>query len=305
MKDEFAGPGAALNSIAVDQDQPQMINLLRARDRVYRRAKLWQGSYVSLTVFLGMVGVVSSSELKPYFGLAGILVLLLDVGFLEQHLKDLCKLGARLGEDFDIGVLKLQRNTFLTDMEVAPEEVHEYSSTVLDSERERQLRGWYDPCVAEVPLPVGRVICQRLNVTYDASLRMKYACGLLVAAILFVVPLLFAGLAMGMTWADVVSALGAALPALNWALRERSKNLEVAVQLKKLQSELDKLWLRVLVGAAEDELKVSSRLLQDGIFRHRAATTMVFGWIYQRLRPKREEQVGHVARRLIDQFKLV
>lgn len=302
MNNEVVNP--AMNAIASEQDKPEMIALLRARDRVYRHAKLWQGTYVWVTVVLGVAGVVVSSEWKPFFGLAGILALLLDVAFLDQHLKDLCKLGARLGEDFDIGVLQLPRNTFVTDKEVPPEVVHEYSCTLLPPERERQLRGWYEPCVAQVPPAAGRLICQRLNVSYDEGLRTRYARWLLAAAIVFVVGLLFGALALGMAWADVVSAFGAALPALNWALRERNKNLEVAGQLAKLQGELERLWWRVLAGAGNHELEAASRQLQDAIFRQRASTTLIFGWVYQRLRTAREESAAHVAGRLVDDFHL-
>lgn len=280
-----------------------MIALLRARDRVYRHAKLWQGTYVWLTVVLGVIGVLANSYWKPFFGLAGIAALLLDVAFLERHLKHLCKLGARLGEEFDLAVLKLPRNAFASEQAVSPEDVHRYSAQLLDAKREQELRGWYERTVSEVPLSPARLICQRLNVSYDGYLRVKFANWLLVVVVAIVLLLFFAALALDMKLADVVSAAGAALPALSWALRERNKNVDLERQLEKLRGELDRLWRRVLAGAPEGELEIGSRQLQDAIYRHRTSTTLIFGWVYNRLRDGGEELAAHVAARLVDEVR--
>ena len=290
------------NDIAVVQNLPPMLELLRARDRVYQRAKWFQGLYVVATIVLAIVGAAACTELKPFFGLAGILAMLLDVSFLEQYLKDLCKLGARLGEDFDTRVLRLPANTFVADKPVPPEDVRELAAEPANAARERQFRDWYEFSVGEVPLAAARLICQRLNGAYDSALRRNFAGLLLWLPVAAVVLLLFAALITHMEWTAVVSSFSAFLPALSWALRERRKHLEIAGQQDRLRGEFDRIWARALAGANEEELEHSSRQLQDAIYRYRASTTLIFDWFYQRSRLRNEDMAAHVARTLVDEF---
>jgi len=293
---------AAMNDIAVDQDRPEMIDLLRARDRVYRQAKWLQGIYVAFTIVIAIGGTLAPLDQKPVFGLLGIVAMLVDVSFLDQHLKKLCKLGARLGEEFDTRVLRLPPNPFVADKPVPPEDIRAYSAKALEAEREGQFRAWYEGCVREVPLAVGRLICQRLNGAYDSALRKNFSGWLVFLSVVPIVGVLLAGTAMKLSVEDVVVILAALTPALSWAFREARKHLDIAAQQERLRSEFDRIWARALAGARDLELERGSRQLQDAIYHYRASTTLIFDWFYQRRRPANEDMAAHVARRLVDDY---
>jgi len=293
-------PSLQANSIAVEQVLPGSIDLLRARDRVYGHAKMLQGVFVLATVLIGVLGAVVSADHKPIFGLLGIFALLIDVVYLESHIKSLCKLGAQLGEEFDTKVLSLPRNQFIADRPVAPEDVRRYSAELLHANREQQLRHWYEPQVGQVPLAIGRLICQRTNINYDARLRTSYATRVLQAVLPLMGVLLLVCLKLEMSLEATVSLISSLLPALNWVARDLRKNVEATSQLEKLRSEFDRLWGRALDGAMHDELSQGSRRLQDAIFQHRGNTTLITDWFYQRMRPKSEDEAGAAAKRLIE-----
>ncbi|TWO70025.1 hypothetical protein FN976_16920 [Caenimonas sedimenti] len=291
-----------MNDIPVDQDRPEMIDLLRARDRVYRHAKWLQGSYVVSTIVIAIGGTIASIDHKPIFGLLGIIAMLLDVSFLDQYLKKLCKLGARLAEEFDTGVLKLPANPFVAEKPVPPEDIRLHSVKALEAQRERQFTAWYEVCVGEVPLAVGRLICQRLNGAYDSALRKNFSGWLVFLGVVPIVGVFLVGTVLKLGVEDVVVILAALMPALNWALREARKHLDIAAQQEKLRSEFDRVWARALAGADEQELEHASRQLQDAIYHYRASTTLIFDWFYQRKRPVNEDMAAHVARRLVDHY---
>ncbi|WP_074574342.1 S-4TM family putative pore-forming effector [Polaromonas sp. JS666] len=291
------------NNIAIDQVRPEAIDLLRARDRVYGYAKILQGVFVLVMIVIGVLGSVVSADHKPIFGLLGIFALLTDVIYLESHIKRLCKLGAQLGEEFDIKVLNLSRNQFIADRPVAPEDVRRYSAELLHADRERQLHNWYEPQVGQVPLAIGRLICQRTNINYDARLRTSYAARVLQAVLPLMGGLLIACLTLGMSLEATVSLISSLLPVLNWVARDLRKNVEATSQLEKLRSEFDRLWARALDGAMPDELSQGSRRLQDAIFQHRGNTTLITDCFYQRMRSKSEDEAGAAAKRLIEEAR--
>ena len=290
------------NTIPTDQASPELVRLLRARENTYAAAKLTQGLFVAASVVLPVASAFLGKfdELKPYFAVAGLMLLFLDVAWLDRLQKDRVKRGAKLQEDFDTKLMKLQWNRFVAGDRVLPEDVREASTKQLPAKREEEIQSWYERCVGEVPLHFGRLICQRTNIHYDQRLRRRYGGWLLsvtsiVGAILFLV-----ALAMDSKLSELVMSFAVPFtPVLTWALRENRKQLDTATSLERLQSEFQKSWTEALAGASAGDLEVRSRQLQDAIYQHRASAPLVFDWVYRRLRKKNEDEAHHAAQDLV------
>ena len=297
----------AKNQIPILQLRPELVALLRARYRAFRDAKVIQGLLLSLTILLPVVGVLTSAkypETRPYLALAALVLLLLDVGLIDPRQKDRQKRGAKLQEEFDVNALSLPWNKFVAGTKVDHEDVHAASAWPLSKAREAQLTPWYEPCVGDVPLPFGRLICQRTNITYDARLRRRYGSALLYAAIALSVVLLFVGMALEPKFSAMVLTFGVPItPVLSWGLREYRKQMDAAEALLNLKSEFEKLWEKALNGASLEELDKGSRELQDAIYRHRASSPLVFDWVYDHLRKANEGEAHHAAQKLVAQAK--
>ncbi|MCW5595256.1 MAG: hypothetical protein KIT42_05220 [Rhodocyclaceae bacterium] len=284
-----------------------MVALLRARYRAYRNAKIVQGLFVLLTIALPIFSIPLAEacpSVKEYLALTALLLLLLDVGIFDRLQKDWMKKGAKLQEEFDVRVLGMQWKGLVAGAKVDHEDVHAASARPLRKKRESQLTPWYEPCVGEVPLPFGRLICQRTNISYDARLRKRYGNFLLLGSIALCVVLLYAALAFHLNFSALVLTVGVPLtPVLGWALREQRRQADAAITLANLKSEFEKLWERALVGAKAKELEQGSRELQDALYRHRAASPLVFDWVYDCLRSANEDEAHHAAQRLVAQAK--
>lgn len=297
------------NDIPAQQLRPELVALMRARHRAYRDAKLTQGIFVSLTIVLPIVSVLLSPsypQLKGYLALVALVLSLLDIGIVDRFQKDRIKRGAKLQEEFDIRVFGLPWKRFVAGSVVDPEDVRAASAKPLSPTREATLTPWYEPCVGEIPLSLGRLICQRTNISYDTRLRARYGAFLLYSAITLGIALLFVGLVLKLDFSEMIlTVLVPSTPLLGWALREHTKQAETVSGLENLKTEVGKLWEEALAGAHPAELELGSRGLQDALYRHRASSPLVFDWAYDLLRNGNEDAAAHAAQHFVTQAKAV
>lgn len=296
------------NYIPAKQARPEFVALLRARYRTYRDAKFTQGLFVLLTIVLPVISVLlapACPQVKEYLALTGLVLLILGIGTIDPIQKDRIKRGAKLQEEFDVKVLGMPWNRFVAGPMVDPEDVRAASARPLSKKRESQLTPWYEPCVGELPLPFGRLICQRTNISYDERLRKKYGNFLLYGTIVLGTGLLFIGLAFKLNLSEMILTVGVPFtPLLGWTLREHRKQADTAKTLVNLKSEFEKLWDKALTGADLSELELGSRELQDAIYQHRASSPLVFDWVYDLLRTVNEDEAHHAAQHLVAQAKM-
>jgi hypothetical protein len=297
----------AKNEIPFEQARPELVALIRARDRTYRDAKLTQGTFVILSILLPIAGVFLGANypsLKPFLALSGLILLLVDTAYLNRLQKNRIKRGDKLQEEFDTTVLQLPWNRFVVGAKVDPEDVRAASARPLPQARESQIMCWYEPCVGEVPIQLARLICQRTNISYDARLRRTYGMWLLSGTVALGIILSFVGVAFDLSLSGLLLTVVIPLmPILNWALREYHKQTDTANYLVALKGEFEKLWEKAINGTRSRDLDRRSRELQDAIYQHRASSPLVFDWVYYRLRNRNEDEAQHAAQMLVKKAK--
>lgn len=294
------------NNIPSEQTGSEVVKLIRARENVYKAAKLTQGLFVLASIILPIASTFFANwdAAKPYFAFIGLCFLFLDVALLDRLQKDRIRTGAKLQEEFDTKVMGLPWNTFVAGDKVLPEDVRAASVKRLPEEREHEIVSWYESCVGDVPLHIGRLICQRTNIAYDSRLRQRYGQRLLWLTIFVGVVLLLIALAMDSTMSEVVmSVLAPFTPIMAWALREHRKQLETAASLIRLHTEFEKIWDEAINGASPEKMEIRARQLQDAIYQHRASAPLVFDWVYRRLRSKNEDEAHHAANEYVTEAK--
>jgi hypothetical protein len=295
-----------LNSIPSAQNADKNLSMLRARRRLYKAAKRYQGAVVLVTLLLPIVSLSAAAfapGAKAYIAAAALLFGVCEVIFLDRWHKGLMKTAAKLQEDFDCDVLEMRRNEFLEGASVDPEEVYDLSAKKFSPEGEQQLRDWYPVAVGNVPMHVGRILCQRENLLYDGNVRKTYSrilrIGLLLLVAGFAVYSISAGLKVE---AFLLTVLAPATPILNWTLREFFRQRDTVETLERLKSESQKLWKRAVDGMPANEAAERSRELQDAIYNHRVASPLVFDFLYRFRRDGLEAQMNAGADHLVAEF---
>lgn len=281
--------------------------LLRARYRNYQAAKFMQGIFVSLSIVLPIAGFSASRicpSMSPYIALLGLILLILENALVDRFQKYRLRRGAKLQEQFDTGVFRLPWNQFIAGDRVEPEDVSALSAKPLSSAREKCFDSWYEPCVSELPLYLGRLVCQRTNLTYDARLRRTYGNAILFLTISSGIILLIVGIARDFRLSELVMTLIIPfMPIMTWALKEQRQHIDTAATLEGLTAEWKKIWNRALASEDEHTLDTLSRGLQDAIYQHRVRSPLVFDWVYNFLRQKSEDIARHAAGQMVEDAK--
>lgn len=289
--------------IDVEQNKPDRLELLHAQRLFYARAKLYQNLFALLALLLPAASVLfgaSVPAVRPFLGLGSIFVLLLDVGIMSRKQHEDCKRGAKVQEQFDTEVLQLDWNHLVAGSRVDAEEVRDIAPSPIPDAEKTCLENWYEPVFSKLPLPLGRLLCQRTNVAYDMRVRRAYSGILLNAAILLVVVLTCVGLYQGLTVNELILTVYLpALPITAFVLREHRKQGDTIESLSTLKAEVEKAWEKALGGASYVELTTTARALQDAIYRHRASNPLVFDWLYNWLRKQNEDLTRHAADKFV------
>lgn len=291
------------NDIPMRQASDESRDLLRARHRNYRAAKVTQGLLVLVSILMPVIGVwigPQVPEIRPYLALASLILLVMETALFDRIQKDRLKRGAKLQEQFDTDVFGLPWNRFVTGAPVEHEDVRRLSAKPLSEKREAHFQAWYEVCVGRLPLHLARLIGQRTNISYDARLRRRYGGWLLTLTLLFGVALLYAGLYKGLPLPDLIMTLVVPfMPVLTWALRERMQQANAAISLTNLNGEWDKIWTKALGGTDATALTAESRSLQDAIYQHRERSPLIFDWVYSIFRSVNEDEAHHAAEDLV------
>ncbi len=290
------GSEGNMNEIDKRQVEPRMLNLLRARTLIYRRAKNVQAAGLVISLVFPIVGLIVSALLlpsKPFIAFAALMFSFLEVLLLDRWHRAQLKNAAKLQEDFDCTVLEMDWNAFLVGSRIDPEDVFADACKKLSDKDEQRLINWYPLAVKELPLHLARLVCQRTNLWYDSALRKRYRRVLLTGCVVLIAVAGFASLAIDHTMTTfVLSTLAPMTPVMIWALREGNRQAATIELLDRLNDEVKKLWDRSRSGAAEQEISMRSRELQDAIFNHRASSPLIFDWVYSLLRRQMEERMN-------------
>jgi hypothetical protein len=209
--------------------------------------------------------------------------------------------GPRIQEQFDTIVLSLPWDDFTAGARVSREQIHELSATFNPQKPDPELVDWYPQSVADVPLYLARIICQRTNLWYDGTLRRKYGHWVLGVGVTLTIVLLVIAMMTGLTVDSfVLTVLAPASPIIIWGLREHFRQRDAADRLDRLLGGADHLWEKARSGACDEvECATQSRQFQNAIFDHRSSSPLTFSWLYRALRSSLERQMNRSAEDMV------
>jgi hypothetical protein len=297
-----------MNDIAKSQNEPRQLERLAAQRQLYSTAKRIFGIQLLLggPVAIGWsLAVVAAPEVRAFAATWGALVSFADLLWLTPWQKRLRERAARIQEAFDCEVLQLPWNDIKVgrapDPELVKEQADKYAKV---QSRLPPLTNWYAPVVSDLPLDVGRVICQRSNCLWDSKQRRRYATWVLASVIIVTLLMVGLGFIGGLTVEKLFLAILLPLsPALILGVRQFSEQTEAANRLDKLKEHAERLLSDTCNGVARAKRANECRALQDEIYENRKRSPLVFDWIFRKLRNDYEAQMNHGAQELAERAK--
>lgn len=295
------------NGIGDRQNTPDNLQLLAAQRVFYAKAKRLAAIQAWLAAMVPISAAVTTALWPKTAGWAAILGIgaaLADTWFLDPKQSEWRKCGANTQEKFDCAVLVIAHNAALEGACPTPEEIFEAEQEYRPSPK-APLPDWYPKKATELPLALGRLVCQRTNLWWDSKLRRRYRGWVVITVVIITTASFLFGFAKHWSLEQFVLAVLAPLfPALMWAGREYKRQTDGAAELDRLRDTAEQLWNHMLQsGVSEAEIESSARPLQDAILVGRRERATVFDWIYRRLRKKQEDQMNVGAEKMIQEIR--
>ena len=290
-----------MNKIPETQLEPTQLKRLAAQRQLYSDAKVFQAVQIGLSA-LGppiLAVLVAFFSLRPAYAASfGIIVTFLNILWFTPRQQSLKEKAAKIQELFDCDVLELPRRELMTGSPLEMIEAIEKSSSKYKRKAndDSKLENWYPKDVGELPLHLGRVVCQRSNCWWDAQLRRRYAKWVIGGVLVVLIVVVFLGFIGGLSLEKIILAMvNPLMPAFALGIRQYKEHTESATRLDKLKEYAEELWEKAVGDANPDELTRDSRELQDAIYNHRRTSPLIFDWLYRHLRKDDEELMNKAA----------
>lgn len=302
--------------INFEQNKEENIKLLASQRYLYSSAKIFMSWQIFLSVIL--VAIMSIAvlifnekyifnikyDLSAHLALLSIIVTLLNPIFFIPMIKKRKELASKIQELFDTKVLHIKWNEINIGELPNNEDIKIYYDEYKKDSNLSELENWYSEKIDEVPLHIGRIICQRSNLWWDISLRKKYIRNLLFIVCFFIVIIISIGIFSNPSFNSVISNIFTPLlPIFLFCIEQYKANKDSICNLENLRKELLSLWQSIINGNYNfDEIEIISRKIQDEIYKNRRDNQLVFDWIYQISKSKDEEIMGDSVDMMISEY---
>jgi hypothetical protein len=214
-------------------------------------------------------------------------------------------LASKIQELFDTKVLSIEWNNLIVGNKPDIENVRIYSTKYKKSNVDyRKLENWYSPKVDDVPLHIGRVICQRSNLWWDVSLRNRHINIIIISAIISFISILSLGLFSNFSFNNFVLNIATPLlPIFTFFIEQYKENRESINNLENLKQELDSYWQEIINNQSGTNFDDFSRKIQDEIFKNRKDNQLIFDWLYKIYKNNDEDTISYSVDNMITEYK--
>lgn len=279
-----------------EQDSDASIRYLAAQKQLYINGKSTFAFQVIIAVPIPIIiSVVTPLLSKTEQGIIWIFVLYSIIAtFLEFLCEDramkMKKLAASIQEKFDTTVLLIDWNKTLIPSKPEDGLILRYYNKYIKKYKVDKLYGWYSKEVLPVNTNIATLLCQRINCSYDFTLRKRYTNTiLLLTASTFIILLIVAG-QNGITVPTFVSnVLFPSLPVFVLAYKQITSNKEAIENLKELKELIENELEKIKLSDTIDNHLI--RQIQDKIYLKRINSPLLPEWAYNFLRQNLEDEM--------------
>jgi len=280
------------NHVNEMQNEPFSIDMLSAQRHYYSQAKLIV--YTSLFFCVIVVAVLSvlnrfySSEILGKTVLMYSLLAFILSSMLTNYRNKLQNLAARIQHLFDIKLFGLKWDTALCGIEPRVEEVKRGKQ-----KKQNKLDYWYKDIPDDLPLDAVTLVCLRMNVEYDKSMKQNLSLLLYIVVSLFAIIIVIANNERTI-WDMVLYSIVPLLPVSKFLYDVKRRIDSDKERLIRLDVSIDSLMKKAIQEGVIEKEELQN--INNQIFEHRRTSPLVPDWLYDMLRDKEEETAAYSAK---------
>lgn len=287
------------NRVREIQNEPFSIDLLSAQRHYYSQAKLV--AYASLlfsviiVVILSILNRIYPGRILEKIVLAYAFLAFMLSGLLMNYRNKLQNLAARIQHLFDITLFGLRWDTALCGIEPRVEDVKRGKQ-----KNQKNLVDWYNDIPDDLPLEAVTLVCLRMNVEYDKSMKQKLS--LLIYIIVFLIAIVIVVANNERTiWEMVLYTIVPLLPVAKFLCDVKRRIDSDKDRLIRLDAGIDSLMKK----AIQEGVIVKEELqnINNQIFEHRRTSPLVPDWLYIFFREKEEETAAYSAKYYYEELR--
>jgi hypothetical protein len=295
-----------MNQIPTLQNEQKQLERLAAQRELYTSAKKWHGVQIIFTVILPVaLSIISlvNTDYAVKAAIYGVFAFIADIAILEPLVKRKKTKAAKIQELFDCDVLMMPKSPLKIVDDITVEEVlQHYNAHAKIKSNIEKIKDWYSPAVAQLPLNIARILCQRTNCWWDSKLRERYSAFLKYTSIIVCTIILGIGLYKNLTLIEVTLIASGLVPFFQFCIKQCNDNLDAAKRLNELVTYAKQIWEGALNRTyTEQELVSNSRRLQDEIFDHRSKSPLILDAYYNYFRDDQETLMNRSSEILVEE----
>lgn len=300
-----------MNKIPETQLEATQLKRLAAQRRLASRAKRILNIQIGISVLSPLVLPMLVAKFPGnavWAACFGTILMTLDILCLTPWRNSLKEKSAKILELFDCAVLLLEwreiavgsrLETIETVEKYAPKDRSENSDS--ENSDDKESRAWYRIEIGQLPIHLGRFICQRTNCWWSSDLRHRYATWIIAILVILAIVAVSLGIQRDLAIKEFILAVGIPLmPAFVLGMQQCSEHTKSVVLLRMLSTHAENLLKEASKGTKVEESTDASRELQDAIYNHRRTAPLIPTWLYKRDRKVMEKQMQAVAQEMVE-----
>ncbi len=307
------------NDIIRKQNQEVSINMIAAFRQKYSDIKRVSFIQVVLSVWLSIVlgvlalalksqlvtGVIGVPQLdiSLYVSFYCVVIALADLFLFNKLIDSGKELAAKIQERFDTNVLGISWNITLAGTTPDAEVIYSLKNKFyrVKGNKREHLTNWYNPKVEDVSHHKGVLLCQRMNLYWDKSLRQAVNGRILIALVFWCTVILIVALAQDLSLRTLLLAVVCPLlPILSFSLKLISDNNKSIANLTRLKEVLESAWMDA-TGQCITIAKL--REVQNEIYQHRKTNRPISDRFYWKQKDEFEGDAQYSIEEMIAELE--
>lgn len=289
-----------MNDITTKQNNPNLIELLKAQRVAYSQCKKFQ-IFDVVSVIIAILFPLLTLKYPNYQNAINAFGVLWTASYLltEVYRKNKTTQGAIIQEQFDTELYNIKWNEVLCKDKANIDTIQDLASKYSKND----LQNWYSTKIDNtLPNEISILLCQRINFSWEISQRQKFVTFLSIIAILYYGIYIVIGFKNNVGFFDLLVMLSPSISFLVYSVLNvislRSHVKSKNETLKFIDRELEKFkQSRTSLPTSE-----TLRQIQDVIFTERTVPEKVPDWFYRLNKSKNENFIDNLIIKIQNNF---